>query len=113
MKNLDGGFYVKTSFRFVFCLKETLNGKQNNSIWDALTRGFLIEIQLRRYNVGSTQRNLWFFIHFYYLQVIRIFSRNVYCLFSNFFHDYDLTTRNYLSNHISKAYKAPSQSVAK
>ena len=30
MKNLERGFTWKTSVRFIFCSKETLNGKQNN-----------------------------------------------------------------------------------
>ena len=37
------------------------------------TRGFLIEILLHIYNVQQTS-NLRFFIHFYYLQIVRKLS---------------------------------------
>ena len=32
----------KLPFRFVFCLEETLNGKENNLICDMFTRDFLL-----------------------------------------------------------------------
>ena len=50
-KNLDGGFTWKTSVRFIFCSQETLNGNQNNWIYDMSTRGLLIEILFHVYNV--------------------------------------------------------------
>ena len=55
MKNLDGGFAWKTSVTFIFCIKEILNGKQNNWIYDMSTRTFLIEILLHRYIVQQIQ----------------------------------------------------------
>ena len=49
------GFYVKTSIIFIFHFRKTLNGKQNYGICDTLTRGFLTEIQLHKYNVEQTE----------------------------------------------------------
>ena len=43
----------------------------------------------------ADRSNLCFFIHFYYLQIMRTFSRSFYCLLmyiQTFFNDYDVTT---------------------
>ena len=42
------------------------------------TRDFLIEILLHVYNV-QRQSNVWLFIHFYYSQIMRTFTRSFYC----------------------------------
>ena len=51
-------------------------GKQNNWICDISTRGFLIQILLRRYNAEPAEVMSVFF-NFYYSQIIRTFSRNI------------------------------------
>ena len=60
---------------------------------------------------AAGRSNLWFFIHFYYSQIMRTFSRSFYFFLihiQTFFNGYDVTTsKNYLSNHIPKLYKAP------
>ena len=43
----------------------------------------------------ADRSNLWFFIHFYYSQIMRTFSRSFYCFLihiQTFFNDYDVTT---------------------
>ena len=46
---------MKNSVRFIFCLKETLNGKQNNWMCNMSTRCFLVEILLQRHDVEQTE----------------------------------------------------------
>ena len=61
---------------------------------DISTRGFLNKILLH-IQCTSCRSNLWFFIHFYYSQVMKTFSPSFYGFLihiQTFFNDYDATT---------------------
>ena len=68
------------------------------------SRGFLIEILLHKYNAQQTEAIFFkqFFIHFYYSQILRTFSRSFYYfLFKLFFNDCDVTASSRIIHSIA------------
>ena len=109
MKNLDWGFYEKNfSWVYILFIGNTEWKAKLLNMWYVHKRlsnfnwNFITEIQCT-----ADRSDLCFFIHFYYSQIMRTFSRSFYCfLFKLFFNNCDvmiihpITFRNYKKHPI-------------